>query len=96
MTEEDFWLNQLNQYKNLKFEPNKKYESWQPARWASNKAMLERIFKKVDSNIDSALELGAGSAALSLELSRTYNVDCSCVDLCINAQKYASTIFTGN
>lgn len=92
MNEETFWLSQLNQYKNLKYEPSKKYESWQPARWAANKAMLQRIFAKIKPNIKSALELGAGSAALSLELARTYNINSSCIDLCVNAKKYASII----
>jgi 2-polyprenyl-3-methyl-5-hydroxy-6-metoxy-1,4-benzoquinol methylase len=71
--EDTYWKQQIEIYDELPFEPNKKYESWQPARWSSNRAIIRRIGDVINENINDSIELGAGSAAFSFELNRRFN-----------------------
>lgn len=82
--EANYWKTQLNIYNNLKYSKDKKYESWQPARWSANKVAVSLIAKYINEPIKSSIEIGAGSGAFSLELYREYKnkvieVDCSAI-----------------
>ena len=89
--EKEYWNVQLKKYDDLKYNPEIKYESWQPARWSSNKSAIELISKYVE-NIESSIEIGAGSGAFSLELYRKYKNKVFEIDRSEVACKYGKKI----
>ncbi len=70
--ERNYWKTQLDIYNKLEYDKDKKYESWQPARWSANKSAIKLIDQYIKEDITSSIEIGAGSGAFSLELYRKY------------------------
>ncbi len=70
--EENYWKKQIDLYNNVRALDNKKYETWQPARWAANRAIVKRLSELIKDNVKSSIELGAGSAAFSFEFHRKF------------------------
>lgn len=90
--EEKYWSTQNKIYDNLNIEPKLKYLEWQPARWSANAGAIKNILNEID-DIKTVCEVGAGSAAFSLELYRqNKNLKLTAVDRSITACKYAKKI----
>lgn len=88
---EGFWERQYKDYSEQQYLPEIKYESWQPGRWAANRAAVKILLPYINS-IEDACEVGAGSAAFSFELKKQLDINISGIDLCENARKYACKI----
>lgn len=88
---ENFWRKQNVIYEIQPFDHRIKYECWQPGRWAANRSAVLNL-KKYISSIDSACELGAGSAAFSFELYRQLGINITGIDMCAAAKDYAARI----
>lgn len=86
-----FWRLQYDKYLALAYDSKNKYESWQPGRWASNRSVV-KLLGKYFKDINKSLELGAGSAAFSLELHKQYSCKIAAVDISLEAKKYAQLI----
>lgn len=86
-----FWRLQYDKYLALAYDSKNKYESWQPGRWASNRSVV-KLLGKYFKDINKSLELGAGSAAFSLELHKQYGCKIAAVDMSLEAKKYAQLI----
>lgn len=91
MTNDDFWKYQHQCYRKQPFPRSIRYESWQPGRWAANRSAI-RILRPWLSHIRTVCEVGAGSAAFSLELGRQLGCELRAVDLCPSAATYATEI----
>lgn len=92
MNENDkFWRLQHDSYLALSYAAKNRYEAWQPGRWAANRSAV-RSLRDYFSDIKSVLELGAGSAAFSMELQKQYKCDIFAVDMSIEAKRYAERI----
>lgn len=90
--EKKYWEEQINIYNSLPFEDNKKYYSWQPARWAGNYSAIEIMYDEL-KNIKSSIEVGAGSAAFSIALYNKYKkIEITAVDNSHTAVEYGKTI----
>lgn len=91
--EEKYWLTQYEIYNNIENVPAKlKYKEWQPARWAGNLTAALKI-KKIASNLNSILEVGAGSAAFSFQLKELYpSAVLNAIDISPIAKKYCLAI----
>ena len=92
MNENDkFWRLQHDNYLAFPYAAKNRYEAWQPGRWAANRSAVHSLQKYI-SDIKNTLELGAGSAAFSMELQKQYMCDIVGVDMSIEAKKYAEKI----
>lgn len=92
MNENDkFWKLQHDNYLAFSYAAKNRYEAWQPGRWAANRSVAHSL-REFFSDIKSILELGAGSAAFSMELQRQYKCDIVGVDMSIEAKRYAERI----
>lgn len=90
--EKEYWNEQLRIYNELKYDKNIKYYEWQPARWAGNYSAISLMKKQIE-NIDSVIEVGAGSAAFSIALYNKYNnLKLSAIDVSPVATKYGKII----
>ena len=70
--ENNYWKKQIELYNNVNAPDSKKYETWQPARWSANKAIIKRIYYVIEGDVRTSIELGAGSAAFSFEFYRKF------------------------
>ena len=91
MTNEAFWEYQHQCYRQQPFPRSVRYEAWQPGRWAANRAAI-RMLRPWLSHVHTVCEVGAGSAAFSLELGRQLGCELRAVDLCPSAAAYATEI----
>jgi len=92
MNENDrFWRLQYDKYQAVSYDKKHKYEAWQPGRWAANRSAVASL-KKYLEHIKSAYEVGAGSAAFSLELFKQYGCEISAIDMSMEAKLYAKQI----
>lgn len=91
--EKEYWNEQLQIYNNLKYNNNNtKYYEWQPARWAGNYSAIS-LMEKYIKNINTVIEVGAGSAAFSIALYNKYNyLNLSAVDISPVATKFGKII----
>lgn len=90
--EYNYWKKNMEIYKELPYPKNVKYYCWQPARWSSNRAAIRTIYKEID-DINTVCELGAGSAAFSLEMyNQNNNLNITAIDICEMACKYGKLI----
>lgn len=87
-----FWDRQRNYYESLKYDSKTKYMSWQPAKWASNVAAAQRLFKDIGINLDTTFELGAGSCAFSYCLHHVFNNCLKAIDLSQSAVEFGNQI----
>lgn len=91
MTNDAFWEYQHQCYRKQPFPRSIRYESWQPGRWAANRSVI-RILQPWLSHVRTVCEVGAGSAAFSIELGRQLGSEPRAVDLCPSAAAYATEI----
>ena len=90
--ESSYWKKQLKTYNLLPYKDNEKYLSWQPARWSSNGAVITEILSNI-TKINTVCELGAGSAAFSLEMFRkNKDLKITAIDKSKIASKYGKKI----
>ena len=90
--ESKYWKKQLKIYSLLPYEKSEKYLAWQPARWSSNGAVVKEILSNI-KKINTVCELGAGSAAFSLEMYRqNNNLKITAIDKSKVASKYGKKI----
>lgn len=90
--EKEYWSEQLRIYNELKYASNVKYYEWQPARWAGNYSAISLMEKYIE-NIDSVIEIGAGSAAFSIALYNKHNnLNLSAIDISSVATKFGKKI----
>ncbi|HOZ53819.1 MAG TPA: class I SAM-dependent methyltransferase [Bacilli bacterium] len=90
--EKEYWEKQVESYKNINAPKNKKYEVWQPARWAGNRAIIKRVYDMIGNDVRTSIELGAGSAAFSFELYRKFKNKISGIDKSKVAVEYGKMI----
>lgn len=91
LSNEEFWSYQHSVYQSLPYDRKIRYESWQPGRWAANRAAVKNLLPYLE-NVNSVCEVGAGSAAFSLEMGKQCGWSLKAVDLCPTAAKYAQQI----
>ena len=90
--EENYWIHQLELYDSLDYDKKTKYLEWQPARWSANRAAVNNILNKID-DIKTVCEVGAGSAAFSLEMYRqNSNLNLTAIDRSRIACEYGTKI----
>lgn len=88
----NYWLKKIEKYKSLAYAKEIKYQSWQPARWASNSAVIERINKYFSFKINESIELGAGSSSFSFVLNQIVNTKINSIDNDKSAFEFSSII----
>lgn len=88
----EFWEKEINYYMSLKYPPSIKYQSWQPAKWASNSGVVERISTFFHNPIEQSLELGAGSCAFSFVMNQILRNKIVAVDVCKRAVDFGNII----
>lgn len=86
-----FWKQQHEEYLCISYDKQYKYEAWQPGRWAANRSAIKILYPYL-KDVHSAYEVGAGSAAFSLELYKQCGCDISAIDESVEARKYAEQI----
>lgn len=90
--EKEYWNEQKKIYDSLTYENDKKYYSWQPARWAGNDVAINLISKYL-KDVNTTLEIGAGSAAFSIALyNYNNNINPTAIDISPAAYDYANQI----
>lgn len=90
-TNEVFWQKQFEIYNKQPYDPAIRYESWQPSRWAANRATIQLLLPLLNG-VETICEVGAGSAAFSLEMQKQAGFHVICVDRCKSAKQYAERV----
>lgn len=79
--ETKYWNKQIEIYNKLPYEKSIRYYSWQPARFAANRAAVTMVFNVINE-ISSICELGAGSAAFSIEMyNQNHKLNLTAIDI---------------
>lgn len=90
--EKNYWSEQIQIYNALTYDKKDKYYEWQPARWAGNYSAIN-LMKEYLKNINSIIEVGAGSAAFSIALYNKKNdLKLTAIDISPTAAKYGQMI----
>lgn len=90
--EKKYWKNQRKIYESLELKKNIKYYAWQPARWAGNNVAII-LMKNYLKDINTSIEVGAGSAAFSISLYNYNNkIKLYAIDISKTATRYGKLI----